>query len=87
MYEKYGAWGKPKFTVSKEWSPPLEPTAADWAWWKRCAAEAGGRADELTSTEREFVEKMAKWRGRPSEKQLAWLISIFRRLFGEAPAS
>jgi hypothetical protein len=66
-------------------SSPLEPTAADWAWWQKCAAECGDCADKLSSKEREFIFAMARWRGAPSERQLAWLISIFRRIFGEAP--
>jgi hypothetical protein len=68
-----------------EWSPPLAPTEADWAWWQQCAAKAGDREDELTPKEREFIFAMARWRGTPSSKQLEWLVSILRRLFGEAP--
>jgi hypothetical protein len=68
------------------WSPPLAPTNADWAWWQRCAAEAGDRADDLTPNEREFIFAMAKWRGAPSRRQLEWLVAIFGRLFGKAPA-
>jgi hypothetical protein len=63
----------------------LAPTDADWTRWKRCAAEAGDRADELTENERQFIFAMANWRGPPSDRQLAWLIAIFHRLFGEAP--
>lgn len=68
------------------WSPPLAPTAADWAWWQECAAEAGDRADELTPRERAFIYSMATWRGAPSKRQLEWLVAIFSKLFGKAPA-
>jgi len=80
--------GKPKSAASKRLvadAPPLAPTNADWAWWQRCAAEYGDRADELTWKEREFILDMALRRREPSERQLAWLLEIFRRLFGKAP--
>ncbi len=70
--EDYTA-SKPKIASpcrNDEWSPPLDPTAGDWDWWRQCAAEAGGRADELTPRERAFIYSMATWRGAPSRRQL-----------------
>jgi hypothetical protein len=38
----------------------------------------------LRERERDFIDDLAVWRGRPSEKQLAWLIAIYGRLQREA---
>lgn len=68
------------------WAAPPDPTSADWAYWQRCAADCEDRADELSTKELEFVHSIARRRGEPSSKQLAWLIAILDRLFGRAPA-
>src|SRR5262249_24671515 len=36
-------------------------------------------SDLLTNKERVFVRSMAKWRGQPTERQMAWLSSIYER--------
>jgi len=38
-----------------------------------------GCLDLLTNKERVFVRSMAKWRGQPTERQMAWLSSIYER--------
>jgi hypothetical protein len=34
----------------------------------------------LTPKERQFVASMARWRKPPTDRQLAWLVSIYERL-------
>ena len=42
----------------------------------RCCYE---RADLLSAKELGFVHSMAKWRHKPTEKQMEWLLSIYER--------
>jgi hypothetical protein len=42
----------------------------------RCCREC---SDLLTNKELAFVRSMAKWRGEPTKRQMAWLSSLYER--------
>jgi hypothetical protein len=48
---------------------------------KRCCE----RSELLSAKERAFVHSMAKWRGRPTEPQMAWLSFLYERCRQETP--
>jgi hypothetical protein len=58
-------------------APPIEPLKPGWRA-KVAACEAYRHC--LNSRERAFVSSLARWRGTPTEKQLAWLDHIFENL-------
>jgi hypothetical protein len=41
--------------------------------------------DLLSAKELTFVRSMAKWHGQPTERQMAWLTSLYERCRQEAP--
>jgi hypothetical protein len=58
--------------------PPPDPDE-DAAWrvmWRFCRERQG----VLRSREREFIDSLGEWRGRPTETQRAWLSAIYARL-------
>ena len=42
-------------------------------------------SETLTSKELAFVRSMTKWHGQPTERQMAWLRSLYERCKGEHP--
>jgi hypothetical protein len=59
------------------WADVLAPPLPDWQWMARFCRD---RPHLLNAHEREFVASMACWRKPPTDKQLAWLVSIHERL-------
>jgi hypothetical protein len=39
--------------------------------------------DELSVKERGFIDTLSRWRGQPTERQMAWLSSLYERCKGE----
>jgi hypothetical protein len=61
--------------------PTEQHQARDWRDMRDyCAAHFYS----LRERERDFIDDLAVWRGRLSEKQAAWLIAIYTRLQREA---
>jgi hypothetical protein len=56
---------------------PWQDAPDDWETIREFCAD---RCDLLRPREQEFIESLAEWRGRPTERQLAWLCSIYARL-------
>jgi hypothetical protein len=57
---------------------PAPPPSFDWnasARW--CLALDAG---QLSARERQFLHDMARWFGRPSDKQLSWLNALRRKV-------
>jgi hypothetical protein len=52
--------------------------------WREMHEYCAQHSDLLRSREEEFIESLGEWRGRPTEKQLAWLCSIYARLRRQA---
>jgi hypothetical protein len=55
------------------------------SWWDM-ATECAEQAHRLTERERDFVRNIARLRRPPTDKQLAWLQSIYDRLHGQEAA-
>jgi hypothetical protein len=71
-----------EFSVRRE-APQIASTIADDLNVRemvRCCYE---RADLLTEREFDFMCSMARWRGEATERQRAWLASIYHRLESE----
>jgi hypothetical protein len=60
----------------------IAPTA-DTDDWRDVLAFCAVHADTLDDRDREFLATVARYRNRPSEKQLKWLHGIAARLRGE----
>jgi len=67
---------------SLPYTPSIVPEQPEG--FRRMVAECLAHQCELAPREREFLCALAGWRGEPSPKQLAWLVSILDRLFGRA---
>jgi hypothetical protein len=48
--------------------------------WRAMRDYCAAHFYSLRERDRDFVDSLADWRGRLSEKQVAWLIGIYRRL-------
>jgi hypothetical protein len=48
--------------------------------WREMHEYCAQRTELLRPREQEFMESLSEWRGRPTEKQFAWLCSIYARL-------
>jgi hypothetical protein len=48
--------------------------------WEAMREFCAGHSELLRSREAEFIESLAEWRGRPTEKQMGWLCAIYARL-------
>jgi hypothetical protein len=59
-------------------SPPIAPENGDD--WRRLVRARLLRAHLLSNREHEFLKSMLRWRGEPSEKQVAWVLAIFQRV-------
>jgi hypothetical protein len=55
----------------------MSPTIADW---QKMASLCFARRAYLNPREREFIESMLRWRRKPTERQLDWLIALHARL-------
>jgi hypothetical protein len=67
-----------EFAARRE-APQLASTATDddnVREMVRCCHE---HSETLTSKELAFVHSMAKWRGEPTKRQMAWLSSLYER--------
>lgn len=52
--------------------------------WREMHEYCAQRTELLRPREQEFIESLGEWRGRPTEKQFAWLCSIYARLRRQA---
>jgi hypothetical protein len=52
--------------------------------WQDEVAFIDTRSDKLNDRERDFVDGMRDWLGQPSEKQLAWLDLLFKKVSRKA---
>jgi hypothetical protein len=52
--------------------------------WKTMREFCASHPELLRSREAEFIESLAEWRGRPTEKQMGWLCAIYARLRRQA---
>lgn len=52
--------------------PPSDMSDA----WKETRGFCARHRDLLSERDRAFIESLATWRGRPTEKQLQWLLDI-----------
>ena len=59
--------------------PPPPPREDDW---HSMACECQAHSERLSEREQGFVDDMVEWTafGEPTEKQQAWLLSIYRRI-------
>jgi hypothetical protein len=48
--------------------------------WRDIRAWCAKHAELLTKREREFINSMARWNGRPTYKQTKWLLIIERQI-------
>lgn len=53
------------------------PTATDWRAMRDYCAQ---HSDLLQQRERDLVDTLQRWKGAPTDKQLAWLAAIYQRL-------
>lgn len=58
--------------------PPL-PITANFDW-RREARFCAGNFNRLSRHEVDFITSLARWRGPPTDKQIAWLRNIADRL-------
>jgi hypothetical protein len=72
------AWRKPKTVSAVQFVEPLPP---DMVWWRHAASECLKRQNVLGRRECDFVAAMWEWEGRPSQKQIDWLMAIHARLY------
>lgn len=56
---------------------PPPPASFDW---RREARFCAGNFDRLSRREVDFITSLARWRGPPTDKQIAWLRDIAGRL-------
>jgi len=77
-------WAQVVLPVLVKPAPPVdddEPATPDqWRDLARTILDLWG--DLLRERELHFVEQMTEWRGRPTEKQQAWLLNIAARFKG-----
>jgi hypothetical protein len=59
---------------------PDSSDADDQSRWRDIRNFCADRAEFLTKRELQFIASMANWRGRPTPKQLNWLLMIERRI-------
>ena len=59
---------------------PDTSDADDQSRWRDIRNFCANRAEFLTKRELQFIASMANWRGRPTPKQLNWLLMIERRI-------
>ena len=52
--------------------------------WREMHEYCAQRTELLRPREQEFIESLGGWRGRPTEKQFAWLCAIYARLRRQA---
>jgi hypothetical protein len=69
---------KPKIVSAIEFDEPLPP---DIAWWRHAAVECLRCPSRLSNRQSEFLAVMVEWEGRPSQKQIEWLMAIHARLY------
>jgi hypothetical protein len=55
--------------------------------WHGMACECQERSERLSEREQGFIDDMVEWTAfrEPTERQQAWLLSIYRRVLAEAP--
>ena len=59
---------------------------ADWApEWRNQVLFCRRRWDLLSERERSLIESLERWRGTPTDKQLAFLRNVFTRITRLAP--
>jgi hypothetical protein len=62
--------------------PPRRPWHEDGNDWHSKACECQAHSEQFSEREQEFIDSMVGWTAfrEPTEKQQAWLLSIFRRI-------
>jgi hypothetical protein len=79
LLRRYGlTWSDILLVAAASSAPPPEPDQP-MSWREKCAA-CKARQHHLNERERAFVSSLARWRGTPTEKQLAWLDRIYENL-------
>jgi hypothetical protein len=64
-----------------ERSPPVpEQMPPQEAPWRKVRGFCAGHADLLSERDQQFIASLARWRGRPTERQLEWLFDIEARV-------
>jgi hypothetical protein len=66
--------------VPRQTPPPGEAPHTDAQPWRYVRGWCARHAEFLSEREYEFIASLANWRGRPTEKQLNWLLAIERRI-------
>jgi hypothetical protein len=64
-----------EFAARRE-APQVASATADVREMIKCCREC---SDLLSEKELAFVRSMAKWHGQPTERQMAWLSSLYER--------
>ncbi len=77
-YNEDSAQRKPKSAPAIGFEEPLPP---EMVWWRHAGAECLRHEHRLQPHEREFVARMVQWDGRPSQKQIDWLMRMHARLY------
>src|SRR5262249_51209541 len=54
--------------------------------WRKMVRHCRSKGDRLSAKERDFVDSLMRWRGKPTERQLIWLTAISERLREKAAA-
>jgi hypothetical protein len=64
-------------TQAHGWRQQSDDDAGDW---RRLHKYCRHHSDALSCREQDFMDTLARWRGRPTDKQRAWLQAIYGRL-------
>jgi hypothetical protein len=48
--------------------------------WQRMVDACTDQLGRFTSREWQFLQTMQRWHGRPTQKQLGWLVAVFERV-------
>jgi hypothetical protein len=78
MYNDNSEPRKPKIVSLIEFNEPLPP---DMVWWRHAAVECLRCPRRLSNRQSEFLVAMVEWEGRPSSKQIDWLMALHARLY------
>jgi hypothetical protein len=69
--------------VARREAPQIAPTVPGHDDAREMIRLCRECSDLLTNKERAFVRSMAKWRGEPTDRQMAWLSSLYERCMKE----
>jgi hypothetical protein len=74
------AAGKDIHTFADAAERGLQEPAPAGAPWRKLRAFCAEHHELLTAREREFIVGLARWRGRPTQKQMDWLEAIAEKI-------